>query len=63
MLESQSISDRNDCGNCETLFEYWPDRLLGNIIYDGKFYAGTCEQMDDYNFNIDLVNCKMESLV
>lgn len=43
-----------------------PDRLLGCIIYDGKFYEGSCESTNvpySYEFGIDLVNCNMESLL
>lgn len=61
LLRTIDCTDWNDCGNCETLFTYWPDRLLGCIIYDGKFYEGSCESIDSYDYDIDLVNCNMES--
>lgn len=63
LLRTIDCTDWNDCPACETLYNHWPDRLLGNIIYDGKFYAGNCEQMEDYHFNIDLVNCDLQSLL
>lgn len=64
LLRTINCEDWNDCSrSSDTLLEYWPDRLLGCIVYDGKLYEGYCNQADDYNFLIDLVNCKMESLL
>lgn len=61
LLRTIDCTDWNDCGDCETLYSYWPDRLLGNVVYDGKFYAGQCEQIDSFDYKIDLVNFNMES--
>ena len=55
--------DWNDCGLSEVLEEHWPDRLLSNIVYDGKFYQLECEEIDSFDFNVDLVDCDLQSLL
>lgn len=55
-------TDWNDCHVSETLQDYWPDRLVGYVVYDGKFYTGDCENIDGFDYNVDLVDCNLESV-
>ena len=55
--------DWNDCNVSEVVQEHWPDRLLSNIVYDGKFYWMQCEGVDSFDFNVDLVDCDLQSLL
>ena len=55
-------TDWNDCHVSETLQEFWPDRLVGNVVYDGKFYTGECEQVDSFDYHVDLVDCNLKSV-
>ena len=55
--------DWNDCGLSEVLEDHWPDRLLSNRVYDGKFYQLECEEIDSFDFNVDLVDCDLQSLL
>ena len=55
-------TDWNDCRISETLQDIWPDRLVGSVVYDGQFYSGECEQIDNFNFNVDLVDCNLKSV-
>ena len=62
-LRQLDCSDWNDCDVSELLQEHWPDRLVGNLVYDGKFYAGECEQVDSFDWNCDLVDSDLNSLL
>lgn len=62
-LRQIDCSDWNDCDISELLQEHWPDRLVGNLIYDGKFYAGDCESVDSFDWNCDLVDSDLNSLL
>ena len=55
--------DWNDCNVSEVVQEHWPDRLLSNIVYDGKFYWMQCGGVDSFDFNVDLVDCDLQSLL
>lgn len=61
-LRVLNCEDWNDCNISSTLQEHWPDRLLNNIVYDDKFYELECTGVDDFEFDVDLVNCYFESL-
>ena len=62
-LRQIDCSDWNDCDVSELLQEHWPDRLVGNLIYDGQFYAGECESVDSFDWNCDLVDSDLNSLL
>lgn len=62
LLRTIDCTDWNDCEASETLYKYWPDRLLQLVVYDGKPYAGSCEGVNDFDFDIDLVDCNLQSL-
>ena len=55
----------DDCFDCEVSNELWngsPDRLLSNIIYDGKFYE-LCEIKNGKSYTeTDIVDCNLQSL-
>jgi hypothetical protein len=53
--------DWNDSNVSEVVQDHWPDRLLSNIVYDGKFYQLECEEIDSFDFNVDLVDCDLQS--
>jgi hypothetical protein len=53
--------DWNDSNVSEVLQEQWPDRLLNSIVYDDKFYEVECEQIDTFEFNVDLVDSDLHS--
>lgn len=55
-------TDWNDCHVSETLQEFWPDRLVGNVVYNGKFYTGECEQVNSFDYHVDLVDCNLKSV-
>ena len=61
-LRMIDCTDWNDCRVSETLLEFWPDRLVGNVVYDGKFYTGECEQIDSFDYHVDLVDCSLKSV-
>lgn len=62
-LHTIDCEDWNDCSDiAEMLLKYWPDRLVGYVVYDGKFYTGSCESIDDFRYNVDLVDCNLESV-
>ena len=62
VLRVIDCTDWNDCRISETLQEFWPDRLVGNVVYDGKFYTGECEQVDSFDYHVDLVDCNLKSV-
>jgi hypothetical protein len=62
VLRVIECTDWNDCRISETLQEFWPDRLVGNVVYDGKFYTGECEQVDSFDYHVDLVDCNLKSV-
>ena len=62
LLRTIDCTDWNDCRASEMLHEYWPDRMLQLVVYDGKLYAGSCEQVDEFDFEVDLVDCNLRSL-
>ena len=62
-LRQIDCTDWNDCDGSEVLQDHWPDRLVGNIVYKGKFYAGECEGVDSFEWNCDLVDSDLNSLL
>jgi hypothetical protein len=62
-LRQIDCTDWNDCDGSEVLQDHWPDRLVGNIVYKGKFYAGECENVDSFSWNCDLVDSDLNSLL
>ena len=62
VLRVIDCTDWNDCRVSETLQEFWPDRLVGNVVYDGKFHTGECEQVDSFDYHVDLVDCNLNSV-
>ena len=62
LLRTIDCTDWNDCRVSETLHEQWPDMLLSLVVYDGKPYEVSCEQADNFDFDLDLVDCNLHSL-
>ena len=63
-LKMIDCTDWNDCSHIsEVLQEHWPDRIANCIIYDGKFYQACDGSVDNFNFNADLVDCDLNSLL
>jgi len=63
VLRPIDCTDWNDCRVPAVLQEHWPDRLLGSVVYDGWFNAGECEQIDSFDYSVDLVDCNLHSLL
>lgn len=64
VLKMIDCSDWNDCSHIsEVMQEHWPDRLAACIIYDGKFYQSSGGSVDNFNFNADLVDRNLKSLL
>lgn len=62
-LKMIDCTDWNDCHVSDVLQEHWPDRLAACIIYDGKFYQSSGGSVDNFNFNADLVDRNLKSLL
>ena len=62
-LRPIDCTDWNDCHVSDVLQEHWPDRLVGSLIYNGIFYAGECENIDCFEWNCDLVDSDLNSLL
>ena len=62
-LRPIDCTDWNDCHVSDVLQEHWPDRLVGCLIYNGIFYAGECEGVDSFEWNCDLVDSDLNSLL
>lgn len=62
-LRPIDCTDWNDCHVSDVLQEHWPDRLVGSLIYNGIFYAGECEGVDSFEWNCDLVDSDLNSLL
>ena len=62
-LKMIDCTDWNDCHVSDVLQEHWPDRLAACIIYDGKFYQSSGGSVDNFNFNVDLVDRNLKSLL
>lgn len=63
-LRHIDCTDWNDCSHIsDVLQEHWPDRLVGDLVYNGKFYTGECVQVDSFSWNCDLVDSDLNSLL